>query len=162
MQYRPEFLFLGARLRVGRFHLLQKLCQTFKVSWVGIDIENGAIAVNEFVGDFRYFHYRCVGVSCDNLIQTVSFFVCPHPTKKTLMRRKLIISLFISPITIWLRNYQLIGEIMTSFVIICQKKTILMTNDDKTEEKNSLHLRSFIKSAIFARPYQKIINLNKI
>jgi len=42
------------------------------------------------------------------------------------------------------------------------KKTILMTNDDKTEEKNSLHLRSFIKSAIFARPYQKIINLNKI
>lgn len=51
---------------------------------------------------------------------------------------------------------------MTSFVIICQKKTDLMNNDDKTKEKNSLHLRSFIKNAIFARPYQKIINLNKI
>ena len=37
-----------------------------------------------------------------------------------------------------------------------------MTNDDKTEEKNSLHLRSFIKSAIFARHITKIINLNKI
>ena len=50
VQYRPEFLFLGAWLRVGRLHLLQKFCQTFKVSWVGIDIENDAIAVDELVG----------------------------------------------------------------------------------------------------------------